>query len=388
MEHATTPAAETCTAAHGRTAFTLKGANALVSPTWHRLHMNDVDIDIPGGLTLAAPATIEVPEGLAVDPASIDGAFAAQPNLESGMGPKARAFIAQHAGVHAALATKPHERVAAPVVVRLEGADGCLRAAAVDIVAAEDSTLDLVIISDSPHAGTGVLGLTLRIIAETGSHVTVHSLQTLDDGWVMLEDSGLHLDDDARVEVRHTVLGARGAYVGLAANLEGTRSGVRIDARYAGHGEQQLDFNYLIRHRGIKTTSKLIANGVLMDESKKTLRGTIDLMKGCKGADGYESETVLLVNEQVDNKSIPIILCTEDDVAGNHGATIGHVKPTQLAYLASRGLSLAQAERLFARATFEEAAFNASDASAAKGVARVAASLGIVLDVSGEGYQQ
>lgn len=67
-------------------------------------------------------------------------------------------------------------------------------------------------------------------------------------------------------------------------------------------------------------------------------------MHGCKGATGTERETVLLANKGVDNKTVPVILCDEDDVAGNHGATIGHVRDEQLFYLACRGLDQNAAE--------------------------------------------
>ena len=82
------------------------------------------------------------------------------------------------------------------------------------------------------------------------------------------------------------------------------------------------DFNYELRHRGRKTECEIDANGVLTGTSKKVYRGTIDLVHGCKGATGTERETVLLANKGVDNKTVPVILCDEDDVAGNHGATI------------------------------------------------------------------
>ena len=57
----------------------------------------------------------------------------------------------------------------------------------------------------------------------------------------------------------------------------------------------------------------------------------------------------------------PTILCDEDDVAGNHGATIGHVRPEQLFYLESRGVSSEDAEALFIRAKLEDAALSAPD---------------------------
>ena len=101
------------------------------------------------------------------------------------------------------------------------------------------------------------------------------------------------------------------------------------------------------------------ANGVLTGTAKKCLRGTIDLIHGAKGAEGNERETVLLASRGVDNKTIPTILCDEDDVAGNHGATIGHVRPEQLFYAACRGLSQEQTEALFLSAKLEEAALTA-----------------------------
>ena len=70
---------------------------------------------------------------------------------------------------------------------------------------------------------------------------------------------------------------------------------------------------------------------------------------------------MLLANDGVENKTVPVILCDEDDVAGNHGATIGHVRPEQLFYLGSRGLSEAQAEALFVSAKLEDAALSAPD---------------------------
>ena len=80
------------------------------------------------------------------------------------------------------------------------------------------------------------------------------------------------------------------------------------------------------------------------------------------------------------NKTIPTILCDEDDVAGNHGATIGHVRPEQMNYLMTRGISQEAAERLFANATLEEAAINAPDQRTLASVARLAAARGIEIE--------
>ena len=84
---------------------------------------------------------------------------------------------------------------------------------------------------------------------------------------------------------------------------------------------------------------------------------------------------MLLANQGVDNKTVPVILCDEDDVAGNHGATIGHVRPEQLFYLGCRGLSEEAAEALFISAKLEDAALSAPDAEIRTNVTRLGTSL-------------
>ena len=92
------------------------------------------------------------------------------------------------------------------------------------------------------------------------------------------------------------------------------------------------------------------ANGILKGNAKKLFRGTIDFITGCAGAKGAESEDVLLIDEGVENQTIPLILCGEEDVEGSHGATIGRLDEQMLFYLASRGFDSEEAKRLVARA--------------------------------------
>jgi Fe-S cluster assembly scaffold protein SufB len=252
---------------------------------------------------------------------------------------------------------------------------GAMSVAAIDIVAGRGSTAKLSILVDSPEAGTGsqpgVTGTTVRIFADADARVAIGRTQTLEDGFTDIDDMGLFAHDRARIEVRQTVLGAGEAFTGLAGDLRGDSAHIGVQTHYLGHGTQSRDFNYALRHHGARTRCKLQANGVLAGESRKVLRGTIDLVRGCKGAEGSENETVLLVDEGVRNKTVPVILCNEDDVAGNHGATIGHIRQEQLFYLASRGLSPAAAESLFALAMVEQAALDASNDAERAAVTRL-----------------
>lgn len=408
-------------------AHTIANANAMPAITWHRLRMNDVDIELPEGLIPGTTITVEAPERLLGEPGAFEAALAEmQLHLDAagkpaderavvraidpetdphdldvpavsayeahavreelannvadsfgpGMGKQATAYLSEiGADSHVVLAPKAGTREEA--TIRIEGVDGEASATLIDVVAEPHSELDLTVSLDSPAVGRGLLGAQLRVFAGEGARVNVTSAHTMDESWVALDNTGVVLAKGARVNVRHRLIGGGKTYTGLYADLRGDASRLDVDTRYLAAHADERDINYIVKHRGKKTLCNIEANGVLMGMSRKTFRGTIDLVHGCKGSEGSERETVLLVDEKVDNQTIPVILCDEDDVAGNHGATIGHVRPSQLFYLGCRGLSPEAAEGLFATATLEEAALNIPDARVRAGVDRLADRLGV-----------
>lgn len=409
-------------------ALVIKKANAMPAPTWSWLKMNETKVAVPAGLERDCQVVIENAGDLLETHASFEGAVeklqqrvdarrgddadtrailrAAQghdagasdldtpalssyekkvalsqiagdvaADFETGVGRDARAYLNFLAGGTAVLATEPGDEASA--TVRVSARPGTSSSASIDVVAAGGSELDLAISIDAACGAdqAAFAGSALRVFAGERSRVNVTVYLTCGAGVTCVEDSGFVLDDDARVTVRHVVLGGSFTATGLAADLRGDRSRIDIDTSYLGAGADERDFNYIVRHRGKKTECNLDANGVLTGTSKKILRGTIDLMHGAKGAQGNERETVLLANKGVDNKTVPMILCDEDDVAGNHGATIGHVRPEQLFYMGCRGLSEKQAEELFISAKLEDAAITAPDEQMRDNVVRLASTL-------------
>lgn len=82
-------------------------------------------------------------------------------------------------------------------------------------------------------------------------------------------------------------------------------------------------------------------------------RGTIDFKRGSSGAEGQEEESVLLLGDDVENKTIPLILCAQEDVKGNHGATIGELDEDTMFYFGARGIDKEAAERIVTGAKLE-----------------------------------
>ena len=398
-------------------ATTLENVSAMPAPTWHHLNMNDATVEIPAGLAPASEYTVQTDADAEADAElGFDAAMAQAQDMwdaahpayeyqgncsdeqadklgglalstyqagldeieatgslvtmfEYGMGEEAAAWLQKTAGATRTICAAAGQTASAEVV--LNGIDGHANVAALDIVAHEGATLRVSVLVDSPEAGSGLTGSTIRVFAGAGATVVISRVQTLDDSWMDLDNMGLFLSDGATIEVNQTVLGAGKTYTGLAGDLRGDGASAEVVTRYLGHGDQELDFNYMLRHHGKKTTCNLYANGVLAGTSEKTLRGTIDLVRGCKGAEGQETDTVLLVDDGVHNRTVPTILCNEDDVAGNHGATIGHIRPEQMFYLASRGLSQQQAEDMFISASLEDAYLNADNEATRTAVKRL-----------------
>lgn len=402
--------------------MTIRHASAMPAPTWSWLKMNDVTIQIPDDLERNCQVEIEAGDTLdnttsfegsvAALQERIDSARTDKPaderamitaatgadrgaeeldipalstyehravlseiacdianDFETGVGADMRAYLNFLAGGTAVLATVEGEE--AEATIRVTTHEGEASGASIDIVAAPNSTFSIALSLDSDADAPAFMGSTMRVFASAGARVDITVYLTASDAVTCVEDSGFVLDEDARVKVRHVVLGGGFTATGLAADLRGDRSRIDVNTSYLAAGTQQRDFNYIIRHRGRKTVSNMDANGVLTGTSKKCLRGTIDLIHGAKGAEGNERETVLLASKGVDNKTVPNILCDEDDVAGNHGATIGHVRPDQLFYAACRGLSQEQTEALFLSAKLEDAALNSPNDAVRANVVRL-----------------
>ena len=62
---------------------------------------------------------------------------------------------------------------------------------------------------------------------------------------------------------------------------------------------------------------------------------------------------MLLLGDDVINQTIPLILCAEEDVQGNHGATIGRLDDELLFCLCSRGMSHEAASEMITRARLD-----------------------------------
>ncbi len=332
---------------------TTKLAHVNVPPaqTWNYLRINEI------GLEVSVPQhTGEVFSRL---PRIFDA-------VESGIGDEAAAWIVSSAEDSSYVEVPARTQRQEPVVVDVDADAGDVRDAGVLVREGAEATV-VVVSHGGRHKATGEAGASsmsavlVRIIAERGATVHVIQVSGMEADRQHLAGIGIDAAEDAVVEVCQYALGGGRVALGLAANLAGSGARLALDSRYVARGTEVLDINHVVRQRGRKTKADIRTQGILSDAAHKTMRETIDLVHGAKGSMGNEVETVLVCGDEVVNKTLPVILCDEDDVAGNHGASIGSVSPEQLGYLADRGLAEGDAEHLFARAIFDDAAIHAPE---------------------------
>lgn len=246
------------------------------------------------------------------------------------------------------ITTKKGVKVDKPVKITYRaGEDNSLNSHIIYV--SEGSELTLIEVFESDNKDN-LLGLQTRVYVCENASIKLVRVNLLSESTDHFDDLGFHLENDAKAELVQLELGGKRSYVGVRTELVGRKSEYRSATGYLCKGDSLLDMNFVTNEWGKKVSSNMDASGVLLDNSTKVYRGTIDFKEGAKGASGFEKEDTLLFSPNIINKSVPLILCHEEDVEGDHGATIGRIDEKLLFYIKSRGIDEKAAKQLMTEA--------------------------------------
>ena len=172
------------------------------------------------------------------------------------------------------------------------------------------------------------------------------------------------LEDNAELELIQIYIGGSDTVSEVVTRLDGARSRFTAVIGCALDGEDKLDINLIAEHRGRKSESSIEIGSVLRGQSQKIFKGTIGFKNGSSGAKGSEHESALLLDNRVRNRTVPVILCEEENVEGNHGATVGRLDENHIFYMRSRGISEEKIYELAARSQLMKAVSRIDDDTA------------------------
>ena len=134
-----------------------------------------------------------------------------------------------------------------------------------------------------------------------------------------------------------------------------------INSIYYGKEDKVIDINYHVKNIGKKTESYINVEGALDDKSKKNFKGTIDFIEGSTSSIGEEIENCILLSDTSKSRSLPMLLCHEEDVNGAHGVSSGKIDSDKLFYLMTRGFNKEEASKILVIASFNKIINNIKD---------------------------
>lgn len=162
------------------------------------------------------------------------------------------------------------------------------------------------------------------------------------------------LEEEAKVTYTIVDFGGKNSITNYYSNLKGISSKNILNTIYLGSKNQIIDLNYIAELRGEKTNIDIEVQGALKDNAKKHFKGTIDFKKGCKKATGNENENCMLLSDTAKSIALPMLLCSEEEVEGNHATSAGCVGDKELFYIMSRGFNKKEAMKLMVKAKFNK----------------------------------
>lgn len=189
----------------------------------------------------------------------------------------------------------------------------------------------------------------LYVYGKKNSETNVHVVTNQNENSYIWHSIGFILEDNAVLNIYQTEIGVGKKLFSCMGKLNGEKSDFNLKGSYLLQNEESMDMLYNVDLYGRKSHTDILVNGVQKDFSHKTFKGTIDFKHGSKSSVGSEAEYVTLLDKTVVSKSVPILLCTEEDVVGNHASSAGQIDKNILFYIMSRGLSFDEAKSLIVK---------------------------------------
>lgn len=253
-----------------------------------------------------------------------------------------------------------------PVILDFDLKDGQTYSGRQIITAEENSEITVIMNYTSLPFNAGFCAIQTKLWAKAGAKIHLIKVQLLGQKYLHLDDTQFFTEKGASVKITRIELGSEKTFSNITCSLSGNSSTFTGEVAYAAKDQQELDLNCCVVHTGKNTNSCINVRGTLSDSAKKLYRGTIDFRRGCQGAKGSEQEETLLTSPTAVNRSLPMILCGEENVEGAHGGNLGNLGDEELFYFQSRGIDTETAKSLMTRAKIMQAAAGIPDEKTVK----------------------
>lgn len=224
----------------------------------------------------------------------------------------------------------------------------------IEITANENTKSTVIIKYTSNQENESYHNGIIKAKAEKNSElniILVNLMNTKSNNFLAIENE---FEENAKINYTIVDFGGKHSITNYYSNLQGDNCDNQLNTIYLGKENQVFDLNYIGELRGKKSNIDIEVQGALKDTSKKHFKGTIDFKKGCKKATGNENEACMLLSDTAKSIALPMLLCSEEEVEGNHSSSAGKIGEKELFYIMSRGFEFKEAMKLMVRARFNQ----------------------------------
>jgi len=136
--------------------------------------------------------------------------------------------------------------------------------------------------------------------------------------------------------------------------LQGESAQLHANGVLLATSKRHLDTRLSVEHAGRHSACALTWRGLAAGRSRVAFHGGIVIREGADGSAAMLSNKNLLLSEDAEIDTQPVLEIHADEVQAAHGATVGQLDPTVMFYLRSRGLPAEQARALLTAAFCRE----------------------------------
>jgi len=160
----------------------------------------------------------------------------------------------------------------------------------------------------------------------------------------------------ARADYRRIDLELGGALVRHELNLKLTGDGASLTANgvLPADGRRHIETRLGIEHHARDTRCDLNWRGIASGRGRVVFHGGITIHPSADGTEAVLSSKNLLLSENAEIDTQPVLVIHADEVQAAHGATVGQLDEGALFYLRARGIPLPQARQLLTAAFVRE----------------------------------
>ena len=215
----------------------------------------------------------------------------------------------------------------------------------------ENSSLNLVIKYVSSDETYNFHNGKLEVISKANSKLNVTIINKLNDNSSNLYSIDIKALDDSLVTTNLLDLNGNKRIYNVN-SITDKKATSNLNNIYIGKDNDLIDMNYRYVNNKEESNNNIEVQGLLKDNSIKHFKGTIDFIEGSKNSIGKENENCVLLSKTCRSKSLPMLLCHEENVEGAHSVSTGTLDKNKLFYLMSHGIDESEATKLIIKSNF------------------------------------